>query len=88
MIQKRLLATILLGLLQMQDKKKWNCRVCGSGAYEKHGGHNEPAYRVQTDEDGTETRTPIIFRRGQHFRCKGCSVFFSNPRRFNKNEQQ
>ncbi|RLC28899.1 hypothetical protein DRH13_06470 [Candidatus Woesebacteria bacterium] len=69
----------------MQDKKKWNCPVCGSGAYEKHGGYNEPAYRVQTNEQGIEVRTPIIFKRDQHFRCKGCSVFFSNPRKFNKN---
>ena len=63
---------------------KWECRLCGSNAYERHGGHPEPAYKVIKNEDGTEVRKPITYTAGRHFMCRGCSVFFANPRKFNR----
>lgn len=63
---------------------KWECPICGSNAYERHGGYPEPAFRIITKEDGTEIKKPIMFRSGQHFMCKGCSVFFNNPNKFTR----
>ena len=68
------------------EKNKWTCPVCGSNAYERHGGYPEPAFRIVTLEDGTEIKKPIMFTTGRHFMCKGCTVFFSNPRKFNKEQ--
>ncbi len=61
----------------MSDNKKetWECPICGDQRYQKYGG--TPV--TGKNQDGIVTTVHY----GRHFMCKGCSVFFSNPRLFN-----
>ena len=62
---------------------KWECPICHSKAYQKHGGTYEPAYKI-SKEGENEVRDKIMFKTGTMFKCKGCSVFFENPSKFNQ----
>ena len=72
---------------------KWQCPVCGNNAYSNQGGIYQPAYKyTQIDEqvssEGTihikgENKESIMFRTNSLFMCKGCSVFFNSPTKFN-----
>ena len=61
----------------MNDKEVWTCPICGSRAYQKWGGKME---RVSVGN----SESPEYRKMGTHYMCKGCSVFFNNPRIFNK----
>lgn len=69
----------------MDSKKKWTCPVCRGNAYQRFGGITLPAHKIELDATtNKEKRNLILFKTGTHFMCKGCSVFFSNPNLFNK----
>lgn len=70
----------------MQNSKDWawQCPVCDHPRYQKYGGVTVPAKKVYRDADGNETAVDTYFHAGVHFMCMGCSVFFANPRKFNK----
>lgn len=61
------------------DNFTWECPICGNHAYQKYGGHTEKGIRMS---NGVVSEVSIVM--GRHFCCKGCSIFFSNPRIFNK----
>jgi len=68
----------------MTEKKvKWQCPICRSRAYQRYGGVTVPAVRFYKGAGNEERRQPTTMRMGQHFMCKGCTVFFSNPKLFN-----
>ena len=60
----------------MNDENKWVCPICMSRAYQNWGAKME---RVTKLDGETSYR-----KMGGNFMCKGCSVFFNNPRIFNK----
>lgn len=62
---------------------KWRCPICKGRAYQKYGGYTAPAKRYSQNDDGEEIVVETTVHMGTHFMCKGCSVFFSNPRLFN-----
>ena len=61
-----------------KDKPKWQCPICGDKRYQKYGGLDIPVIKITKGKS-----VPTTAHLGQHFMCKGCSVFFSNPRLFN-----
>ena len=62
---------------------KWICPICGSNAYQRFGGVTLPAIKVDESQSPPK-HEKTSYKMGQHFMCKGCSVFFSNPKLFNK----
>lgn len=66
----------------MNNKEKWVCPICGSNAYQRYGGVSLPAIRIDESAKPPKYKN-ISYKMGTHFMCKGCSVFFSNPRIFN-----
>lgn len=54
---------------------KWQCPVCGDIRYDK-----VTIPMTGYDQSGNAT----IYQGGQHYECRGCSVKFGSPRRFNK----
>lgn len=69
------------------DKVKWQCPICDCTAYQRFGGVPLPAIKISkvggnSGKSKEETREPTTLRLGTHFMCRGCSVFFSNPRLF------
>jgi len=67
----------------MDNKVTWQCPICGCTAYQRYGGVIYPAQRISIDENGVEQKEQTTLRMGTHFMCKGCSIFFSNPKQFN-----
>lgn len=65
---------------------EWECPVCGSRAYQRYGSITIPAVKFLKNKDDKEIRVDTQMKTGQHFMCKGCSVFFGNPRIFNRNK--
>jgi len=63
--------------------KTWCCPVCGCSAFQRFGGHYEKG--IKYGESGVSPEE-ISIKIGQHFMCKGCSVFFNNPNAFNKDK--
>lgn len=61
---------------------RWNCPICHCSAYQRYGGHVEQAMSIDCGDSGAPSRKPVSIRMGTHFMCKGCSVFFSNPNLF------
>ncbi len=67
----------------------WICPICGCNAYQRYGGTTLPAVKISYDEElSEEIKTQTSFRFGTHFMCKGCSVFFSNPKLFRKKKNE
>ena len=66
-----------------RENNKWMCPICGNRAYQKYGGITMPAVKVD-DSVSPPKYEKINYKMGTHFMCKGCSVFFSNPKQFNK----
>lgn len=65
------------------DKVTWECPICGCNAYQRYGGTVHAARKITKDgENGEERSVPTSLRLGTHFMCRGCSVFFSNPKLF------
>lgn len=62
---------------------KWICPICGNNAYQRFGGITLPAIKVDESQSPPK-HEKTSYKMGQHFMCKGCSVFFSNPKLFNK----
>jgi len=67
--------------MQKEKEVKWQCPVCGDKRYQKYGGVTVPAISIDSFNSTGTPNTSVHM--GQHFMCKGCSVFFSNPRLFN-----
>lgn len=66
------------------DKIKWQCPICDCEAYQKFGGVPLPAIKIrEIDKFGPVKMGKTTIRFGTHFMCRGCSVFFSNPKLFN-----
>ena len=63
----------------MAENETWECPMCGSNAYQRYGGIRVPATQYSKNGEPTQIHKMI----NQHFMCKGCSIFFGNPKLFN-----
>ena len=69
---------------------KWQCPICLCKAYQREGGVKLPVDKYETKSiDEVPIGCNLIVKKrstytfNKHFRCRGCSVYFDNPKLFN-----